>query len=436
MNPLLRFVTMFALLSVLPHCASHAPADSGAPPGDADAAMSTDAPVLDDVIAADITDVTDVSSPTDAAIDASSDVAYRGLYAVIRPVGMSLNAADTMALASPNISGALVRVPWNALETAPGTFDWTNFDARMNAVVSQGKVVELGILAGGFTPAWLFSATDLGGTAAVPYDFTFSPHQGASGTCAPPIALARPWDPVFLARWSMLLNAVAAHLATVPAMAAAVRVVKLTGINRDTEELRLPAETSMDVSCASDAPAQWVTAGYRPSLVHSAWVQIVSDFATAFPRAVFDVTIITSPNAFPPIDSTGTVVSAAAAPDVTTDLVNAAAAMLPTGRLVVESDFLMTGMTPAMKTIQLAMTDSLAIAFETNDYFAPVGAACNGAPGDAGACTNTTYLDELNEGIYPLGMSNPMRASFIEVFSGDVTAFATAMGTAQGELAP
>jgi hypothetical protein len=92
-----------------------------------------------------------------------------------------------------------------------------------------------------------------------------------------------------------MLGALAAHLKTTGTYSA-VTLVRLTGINRTTEELRLPAETaaSTGLACVSNAITIWQQAGYRPSLLLQAWNAILGSFEKSFPHKSFAVSIIPS----------------------------------------------------------------------------------------------------------------------------------------------
>ncbi len=65
-----------------------------------------------------------------------------------------------------------------------------------------------------------------------------SPHAGSTGVCDT-VNIPVPWDPAFLVQWDSMLAALSAHLQAAGTFAA-ITLVRLTGINRTTEELRLP----------------------------------------------------------------------------------------------------------------------------------------------------------------------------------------------------
>src|SRR4029077_15853919 len=128
------------------------------------------------------------------------------------------------------------------------------------------KKIDLVIPAGSATPAWLFQPAPAG-AGATELSFTVSPHGGATGICDTD-NIAAPWDPAFLSQWDAMLSAVSAHLNSAGTYNN-ITLVRITGINRPREELRLPAETPQPtgLACITDAIATWQKAGYRPSLL-------------------------------------------------------------------------------------------------------------------------------------------------------------------------
>jgi hypothetical protein len=131
--------------------------------------------------------------------------------------------------------------------------------------------------------------------------FTVSPHAGATGVCDSEI-IAAPWDTAFLSQWDAMLAALAAHLKSAGTYNA-VTLLRLTGINRTSEELRLPAETaqSTGLACVTDAITTWQQAGYRPSLLMQGWNGILGSFQKSFGDKPFSVSLIPTNAAFPPI---------------------------------------------------------------------------------------------------------------------------------------
>ena len=246
--------------------------------------------------------------------------------------------------------------------------------------------------------------------------------------------IAAPWDPVFLAQWDAVLGALSAHL-TAAGTYNAIALIRLTGINRTTEELRLPAETaaSTGLACVSNSLTTWQQAGYRPSLLLQGWNAVVGSFMKYFPGKSFAVSIIPN-DAFPGIAQDGSLIAGAIG-DEDEPLLMSAAQQLP-GRLVVQFDFLMPGEQAAAVVTGAAQNYGTLAAFQTNEYLGNQGAGCSEPITTTIPCTATTFLTMLDTGIYPLGQAAPLRAQYIEVFHANAAAFPADILAAHFQLVP
>ncbi len=363
---------------------------------------------------------------------AGSDL--RGIYVYSSDVATISNGYSNMVKASLNVAGAdglVLVIGWKVVEPAMGQYQWVTLDQWMSQAIASGKKVDLAVTAGVDTPSWLFQPPPAGAGAA-PLSFTISPHSGATGKCDSE-TIAPPWDVAFLAQWDAMLGALAAHLKSLGTYGA-VTLLRLTGINRTTDELRLPAETaqSTGLACVTDAIATWTQAGYRPALLLQGWDRITSSFQKNFPDKAFSVAIIPQ-NAFPPIGEDGSVVTGSV--DQNQPLLALAGQKL-SGRLVVQFNFLMPGEPASPEVIQAAQTLGTMAAFQTNNYFGSTGqgAACSEPVTNPTPCTAATYLELLQTGIYPLGQSNKLRAQYIEVFPANANAFPDDIEQAHLEL--
>jgi hypothetical protein len=166
----------------------------------------------------------------------------RGIYVYSNDVSqISKGSANnvTASLGVPGVDGIVLVISWSSIEPAMGQYQWTTLDQWTHRAVASGKKIDLTITAGIDTPSWLFQPAP-SGAGASPLTFTISPHGGATGVCDTE-TIAAPWDAAFLSRWDLLLAAVAAHLKADGAYSA-VTLLRLTGVNRTTDEFRLPAE--------------------------------------------------------------------------------------------------------------------------------------------------------------------------------------------------
>ena len=299
----------------------------------------------------------------------------------------------------------------------------------MSAAASAGKRVELSIRADCHTPAWLFQPAP-GGAGARPLAFSFT-RRPEDTTCQQE-TLAAPWDPAFLTQWQAMLAAVSAHLKSAGTYNE-ITLLRLTGIDRDSDELHLPAR-SASAACATDGVATWQHAGYRPSLLLKGWDGITDAFKSSFPDKTFSVAIIASAPPFPPIAEDGSVIPGSVTGQ-NLPLLTLAAQKFP-GHLVIQNNTLFPNEPAQSETVQDVQNLHTLIAFQTNEEITGQGAACGPRSGSdqTAPCTDATYLNELETGIYPLGRSNPLRAQYIEVFALNVNAFPQVILQAHNEL--
>lgn len=218
-----------------------------------------------------------------------------GIYAV--NAVSTKNVLDPLVASNPNVDGILLRPAWNGIETTEGVFNWRWLDGMIGLAAAAGKKVSIGIGAGMQTPTWVY--TDGAQT------FKFIWNQTGWG---PPLCsvatIPVPWDPVYLAKWTALINAFGARYSSNPTVAS----IKLTGVNSATMETSLPLSNNWPItngttSCQSyNDPANWQAAGYTRVKVENAWTQIEQAFQAAFPNSPLEAMMVSG---FPPIDDNG-----------------------------------------------------------------------------------------------------------------------------------
>ena len=369
----------------------------------------------------------------------------RGIY-VYTPLGggpnNSADATVTNAINLPGMDGMLIVGLWSDIETNYNQYDWSHLDKWMNYAASQDKKVDLSIRAGDGIPVWLFSPPT-NGPGATQLTFTISPKDGKTGICQTNI-ITIPWQSAFLDSWNAMLTNLSTHLKSAGTYSN-VTLLRLTGINRTSDELRLPAETpdtnvytGTGLECVSNAPAIWQTNGYTPSKLLSAWSNVVSSFHASFPDKSFCVAIIPYPPQvpFPPIDDNGQLITNNL-PDQNAPLLQLASQMLP-GQFVVQFNFLMTSNSANPAVIAAAQNYGTLTAYQVNNWFAAitgtVGSACGGTVNTPTSCDDASYLNMLEQGIYPLGVTNSLRSQYIEVWATNAVVFTNAIWQAHQEL--
>jgi hypothetical protein len=356
----------------------------------------------------------------------------RGIYIFVNlatPTNAPGAGVFEAALNVPGVDGMLLAGDWSAIETNLNQYNWSHLDQWIHYATGHVAKIDLAIQAGNGIPPWLFQPPP-DGADATPLVFTVSPHGGASGQCIEETNTLI-WDPAFLTNWSSMLSVLSNHLKT-NGTYDKITLLRLTGINRTTDELRLPAETaaSTGLMCVSNAPAIWASNGFTPTKLLSGWSNIVASFSASFPDKTFCAAIIPS-NAFPQIDDNTNIIIA---PNENEPLLQLAGQMLP-GRFVVQFNFLLTTNPASPAVISSAQNYASLPAYQVNEWLGSTGgAACGGSVTNPTPCDDAAFLQMLETGIYPLGQTNPLRSQYIEVFATNAIAFTNAIWQAHQEL--
>jgi len=401
------------------------------------------------VLAAD-----DVDRSTAAvAHDRPEAADIRGIYVVggvESPLANDKAAALAASLDLPGVDGLVLVVGWDDVEPTRGHYAWEQTDQNpldqwMGMARSRGKKVELSIVAFR-TPDWLFHG-EVGFTPARKLIFTY-PHRDADCSNPKTETIAAPWDQTFLSEWDKMLAAVAKHLKDTRAYDA-IPILRLTGINLDSDELHLPSNGSAPAPC-TDAVHTWLNdahPSYRPFLLLHAWDAITSSFKKSFPDKDFSVAIIDSTHPFPPIDNNGNIIAdtRGLSPIQNQPLLELARLKFPE-HLVIQNNSLYPPDPAQAETIAFAQSLGTLIAFQTNEDIDYVNTGLPNVVGKGASCGDrsdlattpctdgATFLKMLDTGIYPLGKDNRLRAQYIEVFAPNVNAFPHATEQAHREL--
>jgi hypothetical protein len=378
------------------------------------------------------------SSPA-AAAEPMADL--RGIFvdSVAYPIPQEAEARLAEALQQPGVDGLVLVLGWNSIEPERGSYQWTRpaepqwLDQWIGRAIASGKKVELS-LRSDKSPDWLPAA----GVRTLP--FTYAAQAGAKPCRTETIPL--PWDPGFLREWDAMLAALSAHLKSTVIQGVreydAVVLLRLTGMDRNSDELHLPSQTprSERTDCGKGTIQTWQSAGYKPSRLLQGWDAITSSFKTNFSDKSFSVAIIASTNPFPPIAEDGSVITKTRGlgPAQNGPLLQLASLKFP-GHLVIQNNSLYAGVAAQPETVHSAQSLGTMIAFQTNLVRGVEGgASCHDRKSNDNACSGSEdYLDLLNTGIYP-APGSPLRAQYIEVFAPNVIAFPEAIKKAHDEL--
>jgi len=144
------------------------------------------------------------------------------------------------ALVNPGVDGALIDLKWSDIAPNDRKYDWSLLDYMARVAVENGKKFEIAIITGSSTPGWVFSAgPDGDGAESATFDYIQSTKPNAA--CAPQ-TLPLPWDANYLSAFRNLLEQLSRHLKK-KGYYADLAMLRITGINTLTDELRLPAQT-------------------------------------------------------------------------------------------------------------------------------------------------------------------------------------------------
>lgn len=237
---------------------------------------------------------------------------FKGIYVATdwqKPV-------EEYVLQSPAVDGIFLRLYWDRLQTSENSFDWSYLDPELKRIAKAGKTISIGVAAGSHSPEWIYQA----GVPSLNFDEFRKQGKGKRFSIKIPV----PYNEKYLQIWTGFITSFATHLKSMPDVYSHISLVKLTGINETTVEIRLPAqkEISNEKGTSTDAPAIWKTAGYTPQRVLNAWNQILNSFYDNFENKYVSIAVIPK-RGFPSIDENGNETQKNKAFDFTEKLIDA-----------------------------------------------------------------------------------------------------------------
>jgi hypothetical protein len=342
-----------------------------------------------------------------------SSGAYAGIYAQSGFLISTLNSLPDYVYTTPQVTGVSLKLVWGTIEPQPGVFDWSTLDAEVSRAVAYGKKISLAVVPDLSVPSWLFQE-------GVPdLRFTIQDHGPAQT-----IDIAPPWDPTYQQAYAQMMQALAAHLRSIPGAYQAVSMVKITGMDAITEETRLPNAMSSVGGVTNTIPI-WQQVGYTPTKAINAWKGFAASVNAAFPDKVLVAAIA---GGFPLINEQGQQVAATDPSYVNvTDQILAAGVSLYGGRFAAN----WTGLNSSnLNPTILAAEQAGAIGgWQTNDYLGPQGTGYGSDWTQKIALTNSTYQQILDLGI------NQGAGQYIEVWPTDIQQFPGAIAEAAARIA-
>ena len=199
-------------------------------------------------------------------------------------------ATQDVTWRSTNFTGVFIRARWNEVHTGPGAFNWAAIDVEIGKAVANGKLYNLGFKAGARgTPQWIFNPS-LTTAPVAKLDFGFK----ESGK---PFYQGSPADANFRQHYSDLMRAVGAHLRERNDHYRALAYIKISGLNLNTHENRLPNDSITDLRT-------WAGTGrYTPTALYAFYQEQTQLLATEFPDKDMSYALIQ--DGFPAINDLG-----------------------------------------------------------------------------------------------------------------------------------
>ncbi len=342
---------------------------------------------------------------------------YRGIYACGAPLLDERRLLPDAAFQGRDAGGVYIRCIWSQLEPRQGQYDFGLLDREVQRAVAAGKRISLSVIAGAFAPPWL--------AAAGIRTLGFSIGRGGVNRSCIQVQMGVPWDPGFVAAFLAMQAALVEHLRRLPGAMQALRIVKLTGVNRLTEELRIPAATPdrTDVCGAVDEAGQWLALGYKPGLVVEAWTRMAEGLAERFPGKLLALDLLER-NDFPAVDDAGR----PSVDPVKPRVINEAERRFP-GRFAVQWNGLGVA-TPLAETVLAAARRGTVIGWQSNLFLGREGSAgCNLRRGEAPQPCDTEGYDAI------LRRGLEAGAAYLELWTPDVVKFAAPVRQAEQALA-
>lgn len=217
--------------------------------------------------------------PSCAVLPSPKDMPF-GIYAVSH---INKPVSET-TYKNPDLAGVFVRLGWSTLQPQENQFNWSALDNEIAKAASQGKKISFGVAAGKFTPDWVYQK----GVPAL----TFTGYRGNGNDYT--VTIPPPYDPLFLITWKNFISELSNHLKSNPANYELISQIKLTGINQDTLEIRLPKQ--------NDAVSKWKANGYTPEKIEETWNTLLAHFKRNFPTKALSYAVIPGGKDFPMVD--------------------------------------------------------------------------------------------------------------------------------------
>ena len=196
-----------------------------------------------------------------------------------------------------------LRYKWAQVNPASGVYNFDDLGQILTLLHNADKKATLIVMAGKYTPDWIFEA------GAVPLPMKIE----TSGRYSQP-NMPLPWDPVFVAAYGQMIDALSQYLRRSPELYRTVVMVKNGALIVHSGEVRLMPPKAYGVpddKAAVEAFREancrdWARSGYSEDKILEANRITNAQVATAFPDQYIGMAYVGGSSRFPTVDPDGT----------------------------------------------------------------------------------------------------------------------------------
>lgn len=219
-----------------------------------------------------------------------------------------LHTADCMdpctIVFDDRISAVYLRYKWMQINPKKNKYDFSDLGAVIDKIVEQGKPITLTVMAGKYTPPWVF-------------------HEGAQHIDTPTADIGQytqrkvplPWDDIYLQAYNTMIGELSAFLRQDSSRYNSVVMIKNSGIVIHSEEVRLmPIKAFEPTAEKKDKQAEafrlklcrdWAASGYTEEKILDANRVLNKNIAQQFPDKYIGMAFVEGGKRFPTVDAAG-----------------------------------------------------------------------------------------------------------------------------------
>ena len=231
---------------------------------------------------------------------------------ILNPLNSPLSTPQEV-LDSPSVFGVSIDLPLQNFMMGGSSFNNTFFGQLKNEIKrinAYGKKVSLAIVCG-------YTANNI---PNVPYITLIESHHQGQGD-PHPISVPVPYDIKYLTYFNNFLSWFAQSLKYDPATYNAIDNIKITGINQQSPELRIPDQDFTGGDAFYNAAVKWKNLNYSTANVLFAINYLILQFKNYFQDKTLILPIISGLAGFPTINKSGAICKPNQRPDLTKEII-------------------------------------------------------------------------------------------------------------------